>query len=77
MRLVSGAEDRVLQDFRQRFNTMREDLAAFDADFRATDFDGYTVDRIREWCVTWWEARIGGRILDHSERRLRGTQRKN
>ena len=69
--------DRIALDFRRRFHALTEDLAAFDEAFTDAAMDGWPLDRIREWCVTWWEARIGGRILDHSERRLRGTQRKN
>ena len=73
---MSG-EDRVVEDFRQRFGQLREDLAVFDEAFMAAPLRGATLDVIRDWCHAWWEERLGGRILDHSERRLRGTQRKN
>ena len=74
---VSDPESRVLAAFRARYAELRADLAAFDHDFRATDFDGCKPDQIREWCAAWWEARLGGRILTIGERQIRGTQGRN
>ena len=70
-------EHRVLNTFRREFNQIREDLDAFTADFDGTDFEGWSTASIRDWCRSWWEARLGGRLLDHGERRLRGTQGRN
>lgn len=74
---MADPERHILDSFRSKYNEMRADLEAFTTDFDAMDFDGYTVGQIRDWCRHWWEARLGGRLLDHGERRLKGTQGRN
>lgn len=74
---MSGPESRVLAAFRARYAELRDDLAAFDHDFRATDFTGCAPEAVHQWAHGWWEERLSARILDGSERRLRGTQGRN
>lgn len=66
------AESRVLNAFRAQYHQNQADLNAFDTAASAQTFTD-AQDAVA-WCREWWEDRLHGRTLDHSERRLRGTQ---
>jgi hypothetical protein len=74
---LNAPEARVIADFRARYHELSADLAAFERAYRAAPLGGLSVDDIGAWCAAWWEQRLGARILDHGERRLRGTQDRN
>jgi hypothetical protein len=71
------SETRVIDAFRMRYIEMRADLNAFELAFLEADFKDRSSEYVGAWCSAWWETRLGERILDGSERRLRGVQRLN
>lgn len=57
---------------RQELAQLESDLVAFEAEMADAGVEHPVRDRLR----SWWEALLGGRILDRAERRLRGIQRR-
>lgn len=72
-RIMSTPENRIVSVARDELAQLREDLHDFDAEMIEAGADATLRYRLRRW----WEERIGGRVLDRGEARLRGTQGRN